>query len=472
MVRFFAPLLFCVAAAQPSTALAQAADERPARLREYLAAAATLGQVNGSVLVAEGGRVLIDTAYGFANLELGVRNTAQTRFRVASITKQFTGVALMMLAEEGKLSLGDPISKWMDSIPAAWNGLTIHQLLRHTSGISDYEEWFEGYTTQAYSDYMSQAHAPMRIVRDAKLKPLDHEPGTTFRYSNSAYIVLGYIVERASGMSYDAFLRQRIHEPLGMTQSDQDRSEILIADRAQGYRFRPGAYPTAFFNGLRREDYHNAVYQLMEPPQADAALITTARDLYKWDQALSTERLLRKASLDSIFTPGIGNYGYGWFVATGPNGLTHEHSGGLPGFSAYIMRIPATQRTVIVLNNIEQSGSIAQDLAAILRGAQVATPRARRIVPNDPALDATRAGMYRNAAGDSVRVFVENGIMGIHQPGQYRARMLSEGGADYFVPQLRGTVSFGGAGPRTTVTVRGALGNVLIMAERSATPGP
>jgi CubicO group peptidase (beta-lactamase class C family) len=357
--------------------------------------------------------------------------------------------------------------KWVDSLPAEWSGLTIHQLLRHTSGISDYEEWFDGYTTQAYSDYMSQAHAPERIVRDARSKPLDHQPGTTFRYSNSAYIVLGYIIERASGMPYDEFLRQRIHGPLGMALSDQDRSELLVAHRAQGYRLRPGAYPMAYFNGLRRGDWHNAVYQLMEPPQADAGLLTTARDLYKWDQALYTERLVKRVSLDSIFTPGIGDYGYGWFVRSGPDGRTHEHSGGLPGYSAYIMRIPETHRTVIVLNNIERSGPIHRDLATILRGEPVATPRARHIVPNDTALDAGRAGMYRNAAGDSVRVFMENGNMGIHQPGQFRVGLLSEGGTEYFSPQLRGVVSFTGNGSRTTVTVRDALGNVVIVAERS-----
>lgn len=464
-------LLFCAALAAPATtALAQptAPDDRPARMREYLAASASLGHISGSVLVAENGRILLDTAYGYANIELAVRNTPDTRFRVASVTKQFTGMALMMLAEDGKLAISDPISKWVDSLPAAWHGLTIHQLLRHTSGISDYEEWFDGYTTQAYSDYMSQAHAPARIVRDAKLKPLDHEPGTKFRYSNSAYVVLGYIIERASGMPYDEFLRRRIHEPLGMTKSEQDRSEVLIADRAQGYRFRPGGYPSAFFNGLQRDDYRNAVYQLMEPPQADAALITTARDLYKWDQALYDERLVKRASLDSIFTPGIGGYGYGWFVGTGVNGLTHEHSGGLPGYSAYIMRIPATRRTVIVLNNIERSGPIHRDLAAILRGAPVAIPRARRIVPNDPALDAARVGMYRSAGGDSVRVFVEDGNLGMHQPERFRVGLLSEGGSDYFSPQLRGVVSFAEVGGRITITVRDALGNTLIVAERSA----
>ncbi len=471
MPRLFSALLLCAISASLAIAQPASPDDRPARLREYLAAASALGHISGSVLVAENGRVLIDTAYGFANLELGVRNTPETRFRVASITKQFTAMAIMMLAEDGKLAIEDPITKWLDSVPPAWSGITIHHLLRHTSGVSDYEEWFEGYTTQAYSDYMSQAHAPARIVRDARLKPLDHEPGTKFRYSNSAYILLGYIIERASGLAYDQFLHQRIHEPLGMSKSEQDRSEVIIADRAQGYRLRPTAYPLAYFNGLEPDDQHNAVYQLMEPPQADAALITTARDLYKWDQALYREQLIARPLLDSVFAAGIGDYGYGWFVASGPNGRTHEHSGGLPGFSAYIMRIPESRRTVIVLHNIEHAGPIPDDLATILRGAPVALPRARTLVANDSARDAALAGMYRNAAGDSVRVFVENGVMGVQQPGKFRARLLTEGDDTYFAPQLRSLVRFVTANGRTTVTVHDALGNVLVVAERSA-PAP
>ncbi len=472
MQRLPIVLLLWSLAGSPAFAQAAQRDARPARMRAYLAAAASLGQLNGSVLVAERGTVLIDTAYGFANMELGVRNTPETRFRVASITKQFTAMAIMMLAEDGKLSIADPIAKWVDSVPPAWRAVTIHQLLRHTSGISDYEEWFGGYTTQAYSDYMSQAHAPARIVHDAMGKPLDHEPVSKFRYSNSAYVALGYIVERASGMPYDEFLRRRIHEPLGMTRSDQDRSERLVTDRAQGYRLRPGAYPVAFFNGLSRADHLNALYQLMEPPQADAGLLTTARDLYKWDQALYGQRLVQQAALDSIFSPGIGGYSYGWFVATGVNGRTHEHSGGLPGFSAYIMRMPETRRSVIVLNNIEHSGSIERDLAAILRGAPVALPRARRIIANDRARDSARAGMYRNAAGDSVRVFVEDGRMGVHQPGRFRGALLAEGRDQYFSPQLQGEVRFTEGAGRTIITVLDALGTALIVAERRAAMPP
>lgn len=363
-----------VAATAAKSATAQAQDPRAGLLREYLTAAAALGHLNGSVLVAERGTILVDTAFGFANMELGVRNTPDTRFRVASVTKQFTAMAIMQLAADGKLRVSDPISMYLDSLPSSWSGITIHHLLRHTSGISDYEGWFGGYTTQAYSDYMSQEHAAERIARDARARPLDFEPGSKFHYSNSAYILLGFIIERAAGMPYEDFLHERIMAPLGMTHSSQDRSALITLDRAQGYQMRADAAPGTYERGLTREDYRNAVYQLMEPPQADAGLITTARDLYKWDQALYTDRLLPRALRDSIFTPGLGDYGYGWFIREGPDGVTYGHSGGLPGFACYIMRIPDTRRTIIVLGNFGRLGRTVRDVAAIMRGEAVSMP--------------------------------------------------------------------------------------------------
>ena len=461
----------CIAAiacfALATTLPAQSApDARIQRVREYLVAAGRLGHVNGSVLVAEQGRVLVDTAFGFANFELGVRNTPDTRFRVASITKQFAALAAMMLATEGKLSLTDPVTKWVDSLPAEWNAITIHHLLRHTSGISDYEEWFDGYDTQAYSDYMSQEHAPSRILRDAKAKPLDHVPGTKFRYSNSAYILLGYIIERASGMPFDRFLAERVHKPLGMTLSEQDRSEVLIANRAQGYRLRSGAMRLAFHNGLQATDFLNAVYQKMEPPQADAGLITTARDLYKWDQALYSERLLPKAALDSIFVPGLGNYGYGWFINRGADGVTHEHSGGLPGFTSYIMRIPATHRTIIVLGNVPYLGRTVRDIAAILRGEDVVPPRARQVVAVDSVRESGWSGLYRSTAGDSVRVTFENGSLVAQQAGKFRAQLLPEGDGGYYSPQLGGVTRFRVVNGRSEMVVADARGVELIRGTR------
>ncbi|HET9065000.1 MAG TPA: serine hydrolase domain-containing protein [Gemmatimonadales bacterium] len=449
---------------------AQQADARIARLNAYLAAAAELGHVNGSVLVAEQGKVLVDTAFGFANFELGVRNTPDTRFRVASVTKQFAALATMMLAQDGALRLDDPITKYVDSLPASWHRITIHDLLRHTSGISDYEGWFGGYSTQAYSDFMSAAHASERIVQYARTLPLDFEPGTRFHYSNSAYVILGLIIERVSGMSLDAFLQQRIHEPLGMTLSAQDRSDVLIPNRAAGYQLLSGTMPRAYYAGLTAANMRNAVYQKMEPPQAEAGLITTARDLYRWDQALYTERLLPKAALDSIFTPGLGGYGYGWFIKQGVDGITYEHSGGLPGFTCYIMRIPGTHRTIIVLNNVQTLGRTVTDLAAILRGDSVAIPHAHQLLADDRVRDRGFVGTYRTASQQMVEIQFEGETLVVQRPGGFRSRLYAEDGGGYFVEATRGSARLERDGPVHRITMFDALGREQLVATKPSMP--
>lgn len=464
-------LCLAVAVLSLATALpAQRPDARIARLNAYLHAVADLGQVNGSVLVAEQGKILVDTAFGFANFELGVRNTPDTRFRVASVTKQFSALATMMLAQDGALRLDDPITKYVDSLPASWSAITIHHLLRHTSGISDYEAWFGGYTTQAYSDFMSGADASERIVRYARTFPLDFEPGTRFYYSNTAYIILGLIIERASGMTFDAFLQKRIHVPLGMTLSAQDRSDVLIPNRAVGYQLLPGTMPRGYYAGLSADNIRNAVYQKMEPPQAEAGLITTARDLYKWDQGLYTERLLPKMALDSIFTPGLGGYGYGWFIKRGVDGVTYEHSGGLPGFTCYIMRIPGTHRTIIVLNNVQTLGRTVTDIAAILRGDSVAIPRAHQLLGDDRVRDRGFVGIYRTATQQLVEVTFEGETLVIERPGGFRSRLYAEEGGGYFVEATRGSARLEMDGSVFRITVLDALGREQLSATKSIAP--
>jgi CubicO group peptidase (beta-lactamase class C family) len=452
--------------ATPLSAGAGSQDPRVPRMREYLAAAAALGQVQASILVAEGGTVLVDTAFGFANMELGVRNTPDTRFRVASVTKQFTAMAVAMLAEDGRLRIADPIHRYLDSLPPEWAGITIHHLLRHTSGISDYEEWFDGYDTQAYSDYMAQEHAAARIARDARKRPLDFQPGAEFHYSNSAYILLGFIIERAAGMSYDDFVRTRILDPLEMRHSGQDRSAELLPDRAQGYRLRPGAYPRAWFNGLSRDDYLNAYYQLMAPPQGDAGLVTTARDLYRWDQALYTEKLVKRPMLDSIFAPGLGGYGYGWFIRNGPDGASYEHSGGLPGFACYIMRIPGHRRTIILLGNLEHMGRTVRDLATIMRGQPVALPRARHIIAGDSTHTTRYIGTYRTESGDSVEVAMNGANLAAWWRQHFRAPLFPEGPEDFYISTLDATARFRERNGMVELVIEDNLGATVVRAVR------
>lgn len=456
-------VLLCVWA---QTLAAQRRDPRIARMREYLRAAAELGHLSGSVLVADSGRILIDTAYGFANHDLGVRNTPDTRFRVASVTKQFTALAIMQLQEAGKLRVGDSIGRYLDSLPDEWRGITIHHLLRHVSGVSDYEEWFDGYITQAYSDYMAQAGAPARIVADARRKPLDFTPGSKFHYSNTGYILLGYIIERVSGEPYEQFLQHHILGPLGMTRSRQDWSDSIIDGRAEGYMLASGAYPIRYFRGLTRSDLVHAHYQLMAPPQADAGLLTTARDLYRWDQALYSERLVSRATLDSIFAPGLRGYGYGWFIQVEDGELIHSHTGGLPGFACIIMRFPARHGTIILLGNIQRMGRTARDLSQILHGRPYAVPRPRQLVPTDSTVHGRWVGQYRSAAGDSVQVQFEAGTMAVRWPEHFFGGMYPESERNFYLPGTQGTVRFIARGGTAEMVILDQEGREIFVGAR------
>jgi CubicO group peptidase (beta-lactamase class C family) len=263
-------------------------------------------------------------------------------------------------------------------------------------------------------------------------------------------------------MSYEDFLRTRIHDPLGMTSSGQDHSRSILPQRATGYRLRPGAYPVAYFNGMARDDYENAYYQLMEPPQGDAGLVTTARDLYRWDQALYTDRLVPKAMMDSIFTPGLEGYGYGWFISTGPDGLTYGHSGGLPGFACYIMRIPGHRRTIILLGNLERMGRTVGDLAAIMGGRAVAVPRARHLVSPDSAASARYLGTYRTATGDSVEVSMNGASLAAWWRGHFRTALFLEGQGEYFGAHINGAARFRRREGRMELAIRDAAGTVMV----------
>jgi CubicO group peptidase (beta-lactamase class C family) len=317
---------------------------------------------------------------------------------------------------------------------------------------------------------MAQENAAGRIARDARKRPLDFAPGTQFSYSNSAYILLGFIIERAAGMSYADFVRTRILEPLGMTRSGMEHTDELLSDRADGYRLRQGAFPRAWYNGMSRADYLNAHYQLMAPPQGDAGLVTTARDLYRWDQALYTEQLAKKATLDSIFTPGLEDYGYGWFISSGPDGITHEHSGGLPGFACYIMRIPGHHRTIIFLGNLERLGPAVRDLAAIMRGEPVAVPRARNIIVTDSAQNARHIGVYRTATGDSVEVSVDGPQLLAWWREHFRAPFFPESAQDYNISRLNAVAHFRERNGRKELVIEDAAGGVMVQGVRGQIP--
>ena len=317
----------------------------------------------GSVLVAKEGSVVFERSYGWANLEWKIPHTAATKFRLGSVTKQFTAAAILLLEEKGKLKLDDPLSRFVPSAPEAWKPLTVHQLLTHTSGVPNFTSFPE------YGTWKLSAQTPAQVMTHLRDKPLDFVPGEKFRYSNTGYILLGWIVELASGQSYETFLREQIFKPLGMNDSGYDSNTAVISQRASGYV--PGS------NGLT-----NAPYIDMHVPHGAGALYSTTGDLLRWTQGLFGGKLLSAASLDKMTTPFKSDYAFGLTVSEAKGRKVIAHGGGIEGFNSQLAYYPEGKVTVVVLANVNGSAfaELAGQLAAITFGETVTLPVERKEV--------------------------------------------------------------------------------------------
>jgi CubicO group peptidase (beta-lactamase class C family) len=293
------------------------------------------GTVPGAgVLVIRDGLPIFRHAYGFANLEARVAATPAANYRLASMTKQFTAASILLLAQEGRLTLTDPARKWLPSLPAAANGITLRHLLTHTSGLIDYEDLMAEGTTQQLHD------ADVLRLLEAQNRTY-FAPGTGYRYSNSGYALLALIVGRASGSDFASFLRDRIFRPLHMQNTVAFEEGISsVADRAYGY--------SLVNNAWQRTDQ-----SLTSAVLGDGGIYSSIDDLAKWDAALYDNRLLRPESLRLAFTPQTKTddpavqYGFGWRIT----GESLWHSGETMGFRNVIVRFPAHRFTVVVLTN-------------------------------------------------------------------------------------------------------------------------
>ena len=306
-------------------------------------------QFNGAVLVSKSGEVAFKGAYGMANREWNIPHTADTRFRLGSITKQFTAALILQLVDEGKVDLQAPLSRYVPEYPAkVADRVTVHHLLTHTSGIQSYtsmEGFFENRSRDPYK--------PVDFLKVFAEEPLTFEPGAKFLYNNSGYFLLGVIIEKTTGMPYEEVLEERIFGPLGMAHSGYDQAAPLIEKRAEGY------------DALLVE-YRNAPYLDMSIPYAAGSLYSTVEDLYTWDRALAAGKVISNEMSNKMFqpyekmaeAPDAPSYGYGWTVSEmGKPGAEGEkltvagHGGGINGFNTLIQRIPSDGHLIVILNN-------------------------------------------------------------------------------------------------------------------------
>lgn len=419
------PLRVCAQAPGNQTSVV-ASQDIAAKVDDYMNALVKAGWFNGSILIAREGKVIVTKGYGSANFELDVPNSPRTKFRLGSITKPFTAMAIMLLVERGKVSLQDSICKYLADCPAAWQPITIHHLLSHTSGLAKHDK---------AGDYLKTAMMPMtllQLIDSFKNKPTDFKPGEKFDYNNNGYILLGLVIEKVSGQSYEAFLRENIFGPLKMTDTGYDNHDPIVKNRAPGYRTDEGKL-------------FNAAYVDQSQPFSAGALYSTTGDLLLLDQALYDGKFLSPKTIDTMSTPIAANYGYGWFVNKQLNRRAIFHPGGLPGFSAMITRFPDDKVLVVLLSNLENSQIIraGNDLAAIVFAAKYEAPRTRTAIKVNPKALDVYVGDYEDRPGRVWSILVENGTLLLRLPGQPDPTAMSaESETEFFDPQHDTQVAF------------------------------
>ncbi|MDI6624064.1 MAG: serine hydrolase [Brevundimonas sp.] len=404
---------------------APALAQDPERMDEVVRASVEAEEFSGSVLVARDGEVLLDRGYGFANREWSIPNDGDTKFRLASVSKQFTAVAIMILNERGLVDLDAPVKTYLPDAPAAWDGVTIRYLLTHTSGVPSFTD---------FDDYETSKTQPATIdslIARFRDHPLDFQPGEGWTYSNSGYVLLTAVVEKASGKSYADFVAEALFQPLGMSDSGYDSHAAILPHRASGYA------PTA-------RGFVNADYVDMSIPQGAGALYSTTHDLLKWEQGLFGGRLLRPESLTLLTTPVRNQYAFGLVVKEKDGDTTVAHSGGIEGFNTYMAFDPARRTTVVVLGNLNGPGAdqVGGSLMALARGQTVTLPGERQAFTVAPEVLRAYEGVYELSPTFAITVSVVDGKLMAQATGQSAFELHAEAADAFFLRVVDAQVTF------------------------------
>jgi CubicO group peptidase (beta-lactamase class C family) len=366
-----------------------------------------------AVAVVKDGRLMMARGFGYADLENDVPATAETVYRLGSITKQFTAMAILQLVEAGKLSLDDELTKFLPDYPTQDHKVTVRHLLNHTSGIKSYTN-VPGFRARMRQDFSHD-----QLLDVFKKEPFEFAPGEKWNYNNSGYYLLGLIIEKASGQSYADYLQEHIFRPLAMSATRYGDTRPLIRHRAMGYR-------------LEKEQLVNDDPLSMTAPFAAGALVSSVLDLVKWHLALEAGQFISPASYEAMYRPTkladgkTQAYGFGWAVGEMAGHAKLSHGGGINGFSTMIARYPQDRLAVVVLTNTAGAnpGRIEARIARLMLGIEEKPPAD---LPTDAEKLKPYAGKY---AVDSLKVeiTVEDGKLYATPAGQPRDRLMYQGG--------------------------------------------
>ena len=331
----FATTIACSATLAAASAQTDAVDD-------YVSSEMSKQHIPGlALLVSREGHVIRSQGFGLANVELQVPVKPETIFQSGSVGKQFTATAVMMLVEQGKIGLEDPLTKYFPDAPAAWKQVTILELLSHTAGFTDYPKDFD----------MRQDYTEAQLLKIVEKIPLAYPPGTSWSYSNLGFLTLGIVIHKVTGEFYGDFLQEHIFRPLGMDSTRIISEADIVPNRSAGYRLVKGE--------LKNQEWVSPKLNTT----ADGSLYFSIVDLAKWDAALYTEKLLKRPGLDQMWTvakltdgqPNSGHYGFGWFIGSKHGHRVLEHGGSWQGFKTQISRYVDDKLTVVVLANLAEA---------------------------------------------------------------------------------------------------------------------
>ena len=384
--------------------------------------------------------------------------TPETRHAVASITKMFTSMAALKLRDAGKLNLHDSICAHLAACPETWKPVTVRELMRHTSGIPDYEDPLV-LGSERYVAVMKEEGTSRRLVDEAKKKPLDFPPGTKFQYSNTGYLVLAAIVEAAAGRPFNDFVRDTLLKPAGMKRAGMFDGKTAPGGLATGYT-HPDLGWEKFLAGAPLTDGHlvSRPRLPLTPPAGDAGLFATVDDLLAWSRVMDGSALVPKSEAAEVFTPGLEDYGYGWFSGEGFRRRRFRHNGGLPGYTSDFVKFPDEGITIVVFCNLDRArlSAIVRDVTAIVLGEPWDMPAKGTVATLAPADYARLEGVYAMADGRLLTITKKPDLLTADLKDRYTAGLIPLSPTRFYFPLGDGTATFtfGEDGRAASVNVR------------------
>ena len=423
-MRFKIYLFFFITVLTFGTAKAQEYAEKAGA---YIDALAENGRFSGNVLVVKAGKVLYGGYIGYANYAFNIKNTPATRFRIGSITKQFTAYAVLFATQYGDLKLTDHISDYIPEYPKPYGDqITIHQLLTHTSGIPNYTDDESFFKNRACLE-----GTPEDVMKTFWNKPLDFTPGSKFKYSNSGYYVLGVILDRLENMNYEMIL-DKILGAIGMRNSGLEVFRKDIRNLSTGY--------SRLGNNPQKANFINAELAAYSA----GAIYSTTDDLYTWNVFLKNQELIPKELMEKYFTPEKEHYAYGWIIDEVDGHQIQWHNGGIDGFVSYIARYPKDDLFIVVLSNYEGAAinKIGKDLAKMAFGQEVAVLNLPKEVKVNPRIFEKYEGTYNVAPGFDLVVTKERNRLMAQATGQDKFQIFPESETMFFFKVVDAKVEF------------------------------